>query len=199
MAKNTKYVIGESFKKILQRKPLNKITVTEIVSDCGVNRMTFYYHFKDIYDLLEWVCVEDAKKTLEGIDKYENWQEGLLKLFDNIRKNKSLVMNAYHSMSRDYIEMYIYRLTDNLFLDVVGEMDVDRVLSDKDKEFIASFYKYALLGIMLNWIEGDMKEDPEKIVKRITILVGNDLGGAIKRFSEAADSDGIGKSSSGRS
>jgi AcrR family transcriptional regulator len=60
MSKYTKLALGESLKRLLQKKPLSKITITEIVEDCGLNRMTFYYHFKDIYELLEWVCVEDA-------------------------------------------------------------------------------------------------------------------------------------------
>ena len=91
MSKHTKYALGESLKKILQKKPLNKITVTEIVNDCGVNRMTFYYHFHDIYDLLEWVCVKDAEKALEGKSYHSNWQEGLANLLSKVQENKEFV------------------------------------------------------------------------------------------------------------
>ena len=39
--------------------------------------MTFYYHFKDIYDLVEWVCIEDGKRALQDKKTYDTWQEGM--------------------------------------------------------------------------------------------------------------------------
>ena len=62
MPQFTKYALENSLKKLLLQKPLNKITINDITEDCGINRMTFYYHFRDIYDLVEWVCLEDAKR-----------------------------------------------------------------------------------------------------------------------------------------
>ena len=67
MSQTTKRALEASLKKLLLQKPLNKITINDITEDCGVNRMTFYYHFKDIYDLVDWIMVEDAAKALEGI------------------------------------------------------------------------------------------------------------------------------------
>lgn len=183
MSKYTKLALGESLKRLLQKKPLSKITITEIVEDCGLNRMTFYYHFKDIYDLLEWVCVEDAEKALAGRSSYLNWQEGMANIFKLILDNRSFVINAYQSMPRDYLERYIYRLTDALFISVIDELDKGQNLTPDDKEFIASFYKYAFLGIMLNWIDNGMKEDPEDIISRLSILVEGDLPSAVERFS----------------
>ena len=66
VAQTTKRALEASLKKLLLRKPLNKITINDITEDCGVNRMTFYYHFKDIYDLVDWILVEDATEALEG-------------------------------------------------------------------------------------------------------------------------------------
>ncbi len=183
MSKNTKHVLGESLKKLLQKKPLNKITVTEIVSDSGLNRMTFYYHFKDIYDLLEWVCLEDAKTAVEGLDNtYENWKEGLYKIFMLVHNNRPSVLHAYSALSRDYLERYIYRLTDTLFLTVINDLDASKSLEQKDKEFIASFYKYAFLGTVLNWIDNNMQEDPKVIIDRLSVLVENGLSGAMERI-----------------
>ena len=58
----TKEALEASLKKFLLKKPLDKITINDLTTDCGISRMTFYYHFKDIYDLVEWACLEDAKK-----------------------------------------------------------------------------------------------------------------------------------------
>lgn len=66
VAQTTKRALEASLKKLLVQKPLNKITINDITEDCGVNRMTFYYHFKDIYDLVDWIMVEDAQQAMEG-------------------------------------------------------------------------------------------------------------------------------------
>ena len=66
MSKLTKNSLEQSLKNLLKTKPLNRITINDLVEDCGISRMTFYYHFQDIYDLVEWSCLEDAKKALKG-------------------------------------------------------------------------------------------------------------------------------------
>ena len=75
MANTTKLALEAALKKELLMKSLDKITINELAEDCGISRMAFYYHFKDIYDLVEWVCVEDGTKALQGKKTYENWQE----------------------------------------------------------------------------------------------------------------------------
>ncbi len=65
MSQVTKRALEQSLKNLLLKKPLTKITINDIAEDCGINRMTFYYHFKDIYDLVEWSCLEDAKRALD--------------------------------------------------------------------------------------------------------------------------------------
>jgi probable dihydroxyacetone kinase regulator len=182
MSKYTKQALGESLKKLLQKKPLNKITVTEIVADCELNRMTFYYHFRDIYDLLEWVCKEDAEKALKNTHFSSDWKEGLAHIYDLLLRNKAFVLHAYHSLSRDYIERYLYRITDALFVGLINEIDKDKRLDLKDKEFIASFYKFAFLGITLNWIENEMQDEPKDILKRLSILVEDNIPSAVDRF-----------------
>lgn len=77
-------------KKLLLQKPLNKITINDITEDCGVNRMTFYYHFKDIYDLVDWILVEDASKILEGRQSFETWNEAFLDFCSGCRRTRPL-------------------------------------------------------------------------------------------------------------
>lgn len=175
MSNITKRALEASLKNLLLHKPLNKITVGDIANDCGINRMTFYYHFKDIYDLIEWSCVEDATKALEGKKTYDTWQEGFLNIFNAVLDNKPFIMNVYRSVSREQIEMYLYKLTYNLLIDVVNEKSVGMAVSDEDKKFIADFYKYAFVGIMLNWIRNNMKEEPKQIVDRLSVLINGNI------------------------
>ena len=75
MLNTTKIALEASLKKFLKKKPFDKITIADLTEDCGISRMAFYYHFKDIYDLVEWVCVEDGKKALRDKKTYDTWQE----------------------------------------------------------------------------------------------------------------------------
>ena len=182
MSQTTKRALEASLKNLLLKKPLDKITVKDLTDDCGINRMTFYYHFKDIYDLAGWSCVEDAAKALEGKKTYDTWQEGLLQIFGAVEENKPFIMNAYHSLSRERVETYLYRLTHDLVIGVVEEKAAGMPVRPEDKEFIADFYKYALVGLMLDWIKKGMKEDPDALVERLSILVHGDITKALNSF-----------------
>ena len=102
MSQTTKRALENSLKNIMLQKPFNKITISDITEDCGISRMTFYYHFKDIYDLVEWACMEDAQKALEGNKTYDTWQKGFLNIFQEVKENKAFILNVYRSVSREH-------------------------------------------------------------------------------------------------
>ena len=180
MSQITKRALAASLKNMLLKKPLNKITINDIAEDCGINRMTFYYHFKDIYDLVEWTCEEDAAKALEGKKTYNTWQQGFLNIFYAVLENKPFIMNVYRSVSREQVEIYLYRVTYDLLIGVVNERSANMSVSEDDKKFIADFYKFAFVGIMLEWIKNDMKADPKQIVDRISNLIHGDITRALE-------------------
>ena len=180
MSQITKRALAASLKNMLLKKPLNKITINDIAEDCGINRMTFYYHFKDIYDLVEWTCEEDAAKALEGKNTYNTWQQGFLNIFYAVLENKPFILNVYRSVSREQVEIYLYRVTYDLLSGVVNERSANMSVSEDDKKFIADFYKFAFVGIMLEWIKNDMKADPKQIVDRISNLIHGDITRALE-------------------
>lgn len=182
MAQFTKYALENALKRLLLEKPLNKITVSDITEVCGINRMTFYYHFKDIYDLVEWSCLEDAKKALEDKKTSDTWQQGFVQIFLAVRENKPFIMNVYRCVSREMVEKYLSPLTENLLMGVINELSSNMVVRDEDKAFIAQVYSYAFVGLMLDWIKGEMQDDPEALVSRFARVLHNDISGALNRF-----------------
>lgn len=183
MSQITKRALEESLKKMLLKKSVNKITISDITEDCGINRMTFYYHFKDIYDLIEWSCMEDAAKALAGKKTYDTWQEGFLQIFQAVLENKLFIENVYQSVSREQVENYLYTLTYNLLIGVVQEKSVGMKVSDADKAFIADFYKFAFVGLMLDWIKNGMKKNPQQIIDRLSTLIEGDIIRALNKYS----------------
>ena len=182
MANMTKKALENSLKKLLKEKPFDKITIADITEDCGISRMAFYYHFQDIYDLAEWVCIEDGKQALKDKKTYDTWQEGMSQVFEAVIENKPFIMNIYHSVSKEKIENYLYKLSYQLIADVVEEKCVGDNIPEEGKQFIADFYKYAFVGIMLNWIKNDMKEDPRDIIDKLSVLISGDITRALKKY-----------------
>ena len=165
-----------------RKLPLNKITINDITEDCGVNRMTFYYHFKDIYDLVDWIMVEDAAKALEGRQSFENWTDAFLDILHQVQDNKVLVMNVYRSVSREQVEQYLYKLLDHMLRDFVDRSAQGFTVQDSDKQFIIDFYKYGFVGLALEWIRRDMKADPAIMAERLNTIMQGDLKRALQRF-----------------
>ena len=182
MSQITKRALEQSLKNLLLKKPLTKITVGDIADNCGINRMTFYYHFKDIYDLVEWSCLEDAKRALDEKKTYETWQQGLLQIFEAVQENKPFVLNVYRCVHREQVEKYLQPLVDRLLLDVINEEAGNMTVRDEDKEFIAQIYSYIFIGLMLDWIKDDMREDPQPIVDRLAQLMKGSMSAALSRF-----------------
>ena len=189
MSQVTKRALEASLKNLLLQKPLSKITISDITEDCGINRMTFYYHFKDIYDLVEWSCQEDASKALAGNKTYETWQQGFLQLFKAVQDNKPFIMNVYHSVSREQVENYLYQLTYDLLEGVVEEQAAGMSVRPEDKAFIANVYKYAFVGLMLDWIKHDMKGEPKQIIDRLDLVLHGSITAALGRFRLDVPSD----------
>lgn len=182
MSQVTKRALEQSLKNLLLKKPLTKITINDIAEDCGINRMTFYYHFKDIYDLVEWSCIEDARKALEDNTTHDTWQQGLLQIFEAVRDNKPFVMNVYRCIHKEQVEKYLNPLVDHLIMGVVEEEGAGMTVREEDKSFISRVFSYIFIGIMMDWIKNDMREDPQEIVERLSRLIQGSISEALLRF-----------------
>ena len=182
MSQITKRALEQSLKNLLLKKPLTKITVSDIADDCGINRMTFYYHFKDIYDLVEWSCLEDAKRALDEKKTYETWQQVLLQIFEAVEENKPFILNVYRCVHREQVEKYLQPLVDQLILGVINEETGNMTIRDEDKQFIAQIYSYIFIGLMLDWIKDNMREDPQPLVDRLARLIKGSMSEALSRF-----------------
>lgn len=184
MSQTTKRALAASLKNMLKEKPLDKITIVDIVEDCEVNRQTFYYHFQDIYDLIEWIYLSEAMKAIKDKKTYATWQDGFFQIFEYVEQNKQFVLSTYHSVSREHLESFLYQETYRLLRDVVEEQAAGLSVREDNKAFIANFYKYGFVGLVLEWIGNGMKEDPLKIIERLDIVIHGDIAKALHGFSK---------------
>jgi probable dihydroxyacetone kinase regulator len=191
MSQITKTALAASLKKISETTPIDRITVTQIVDDCGVNRQTFYYHFNDIYDLVAWIYQKDTMETIGEKKTYDTWQNGFMNVFKYVLANRSFVLRTYYSSCRQHLLDFLYKEVYTLLLGVVNECAEKFSVREEDKAFIANFYKYAFVGIVFEWIENDMYQKPEIIVGQISTLVEGDIFKALERFGRKKSSPEI--------
>lgn len=170
MSDLTKQALIASFKKLLETEPFDKITISDITNDCGLSRQTFYYHFRDIFDMIRWIYNSESLNEIGGRGGYGTWQDKIRELFDYTLNNKSLILGTFNSKCRNDLVGYYMDVSIRKISDIV-EMKSDGDIAEKDKKFIASVYAYAFVGIMVDWISDGMKESSEEMVDRVYKIV----------------------------
>jgi len=175
MSQLTEKALAKSLKNLMNTTPLSKITVNDIVNDCGVNRRTLYYHFHDIYELLEWIFKTEVHDAIGENRTYKTWKKGFKQLLEYLKGNEKMVLNTYHSIGREYLEFHLYNEVFNLVYGVINELSEDKNISEKGKKFITDFYKFAFVGLLLEWIKSNMKDPPEEIVENLDKIISGDM------------------------
>ena len=184
MAQFTKRAIVESFLKLLNQKPLDKITVKEIVDDCGINRNTFYYHFEDIRALLAFVVDAEVEQVITDNADVESLEEGFIEGAKFALTNRRAVYHIYNSVNSDELDRYLNGMAEEIMRRLVDKMDIDKSVSNTDKELIIHFYKYGMVGMMKAWVSEGMKADPEQLIRSIGDLLDGTVAATLNRSRE---------------
>ena len=180
----TKYAIKISFMKLLNKKPLSKITVKDIVEDCGINRNSFYYHFSDIPSLIEEIFTEETDKLIQSQTESDTNFDCLLSAIDFALENKTAMMHIYNSANRELFEQYLNRVSQHAVARYIDAVSGNYNISDNDKEVIAMYYKSLLVGFVLDWLCGGMKYDLSIKLRRICELFDGSMENAFKNSSK---------------
>lgn len=181
MAQFTKRAIVESFIRLLNEKPLDKITVKEIVDDCGINRNTFYYHFEDIRALLTFVIDAEVERVIAKHESVASLEEGFIAAANFALSNKRAVYHIYNSVSREELERYLNSIAEDVMRSMVEGIEESKNVEEEDRELIIHFYKSGLVGMATGWIGEGMKAEPEQLIRRIGSLLQGSVLEALKR------------------
>lgn len=174
MSRFTKNAIIATFIDLLGEKPLSKITVTDIVTRCGVNRNTFYYYFQDIYAVLDELLLRESQKILDAGNNFESWQEGLIEAAAFALNNKKAIFHIYNSLSRQQLEKYFNTITDSVLRVFVKSQAEGLSVPEEDIDLISRFYTYALTGMIFEWLNKGMPYDVKEYIRHIgDIFEGN--------------------------
>ncbi len=132
--------------------------------------------------MVEWCCLEDAQKALQENRLHDTWQEGFIQIFYTIKENKSFFANVYHCIDREHVEHYLKPLVDKLLMGVVEEESKGLIARDEDKAFIANIYSYIFIGLTLDWIKNDMREEPEEVILKLAKAIQGSFRQSLEHF-----------------
>ena len=170
MANLTEKAIKASALKLLNEKPINQITIKDIVEDCGINRNSFYYHFRDLPSLIEGMVTEQAEQIISEHSSINSLEECLDAAISFAMNNRKAAMHIYNSVSRDIYEQYLWRVCEYVVTTYIDNVFSESGISVSDKEVIINFYKCACFGQILDWQRNGMKSDVKKQFMRLCEL-----------------------------
>lgn len=167
----TEQKIVQVFGDLLQEMPLNKITVRELVERCGINRNTFYYHFQDIPSLLERILKERADQMIQNHGKPNSVLECIFLLADYGERHRQAALHIYHSLSREAIVRNLEEVALYIVTEYVDSAARDYSVQPEDRAVLIQYYKCTFVGIILDWLNDEMRYDLRYAAKRVCYLL----------------------------
>ena len=177
MSNLTKKAVLVAFGELIEEKPFNKITITDLTKKCGLNRMTFYYHFDNIYELMIWGLEMQMHEASKDCVNYENWKTGYLRIFYFALEHKKYIKKIFQTIEQEHLEHYLNKIAERMVISVIDDKIGDKVIDEDDRMFTAQICSHVLIGTLVSWVSRGMKEDPEIMVKR----TGRLLDGMIEK------------------
>lgn len=156
----TERVIAAAMKQLMQQKYLEDISVGEIIAESKISRNTFYYHFRDKYDLVNWIFRSEVPFAADTLSE-GNWQETLYRTCAYLRENRAFYTNALRLTGQNSLQEYLIAYLTAQMHDEFYRAAKARhhAVPEKELEFAARFYAYAVVGLVAQWARDGMRED----------------------------------------
>lgn len=176
----TKTAIIEAFQQVLEEMPINKITVKSIVERCGINRNTFYYYFESIPELVEYHLTAMADQLLDSFHE-PNPREELDRVVNYFVQRKKSVLHIYRYFPREQLLPMLDKIAVYVIERSIKRATAEAPISEEDLTVLARFFKCALVGGLLDWLEAGMNYDMNTMVDRLCELMEGATHNAIEK------------------
>ena len=170
MGDTTKQQITDSFKRLLESRPYDDITISDITDGCQMSRQTFYYHFKSMFDIVKWCYADEAARDRHNLIGYGTWAEKLKQAFVYTVNLRSIIISVYNSRSIQTLLDYYLDEARRRIGDII-DLRSDGRLQQGDRDFFVNALSFAFLGIIVKWLDGGMKESPDVLIRRLEAVM----------------------------
>ena len=166
----TKRAIKEAFMKLLNEQPLSRISVRDIVEECGINRNSFYYHFRDIPSLIEEIVKDSADALISKYPSIATVDDAAEAAFRFTLDNKRAVNHICNSVNRNIYEQYLMHICEYVVTTYFDTVFGGDGITERDRQTIILFVKCEIFGLTVDWINTGMSEDAIVKLKQILSL-----------------------------
>lgn len=180
MPKNeqTKILIAQTIKKLVLEKQLDKISVQDIIDCCGINRKTFYYHFRDKQQLVCWIFDFDVAKLIE----VENNDKLTTKIINYMYLNRDFYVAALTSETQNNLRDHLYKQCYSECKDEIVTILGDRYMTAKDIDLLTRYFSNAVIGCLVQWAMEGMATKPEEYEMNFSPITSDCLKFIIDRY-----------------
>lgn len=181
-SQRTKTQLGQALKDLVSVKPLDKISIKEITDSCHMNRQTFYYHFEDIYDLMEWLLQKEAFSIITQHQGSQLWERGVKDLFKYLHDNKAFCRNSIKALGNEYLYRFFYDDLYQLVYRTIDDLRLDIPISDDEIAFTAQYHVLSFASLLTAWISGVVEQEPEELCAYFQQLIEDQMRGVGARY-----------------
>lgn len=171
----TKQAIAAGVKDLMMTKPFSSISVSDIARRCHINRNTFYYHFRDKYDVITWIFYNEITPIVSGGMHADCWSDSLFALCRTMQENRAFYLNALSVAGQNSFTQCLLEFYQSLVANLLHNADQSGSLSSEDVRFVSRFYAYALIGTILEWAKEGMNADPAPFIRRLERMINGEL------------------------
>lgn len=183
-SETTCQAISGALKQLMTQKPLERITVAEIMDTCGMRRQHFYYYFTDIYDLLRWTFEKEALELLQQQQGVSPWQDGFLHLFQYINQNRAVCLCALDSLGKESLKRLLEADVSSIVDRAVRQAAVENGLPahSPEVEVVICLVTIMMAGAVESWLRGELTQTPEELTRRIDMMFQDYIRGVALRL-----------------
>ena len=168
-SEQTKRALAEGLKIALCSQEFDQITVADITECSEVSRNTFYYHFRDKQELVDWIFRTDLGPVLRDIRPDRTWEEALMELLARLERNKNFYAGILCNQGQDHFSSCLFEDCVQMIRNLKGRRAEE--LSLEEQEMAARFYAHAVIGLAMAWIRGRIQAEPVEIVTMLQKLL----------------------------
>jgi probable dihydroxyacetone kinase regulator len=167
-------LLAESFKELALQRPIEKITIKEITDRAGVIRPTFYNHFQDKYELLEYIISMELLEPIRPLLQNGMINEALVLLFTNIEKDREFYIQAARLEGQNSFESIARGCVKEILLEILdGQEDRKDAVRFEwlTAERVADYYALTMCSVAITWIRGGLTISAKELAEIYTYMM----------------------------
>lgn len=175
-----KYRLAEAMKTCMRTMPVEKITVKEIVQECGTTRQTFYRYFLDKYDLINWYFDKILLESFEHMGAGKTVYEGLCKKFQYIEEEKLFFKAAFRNDQQNCLREHDFQLILAFYTRQIEEKTKEPI--SENLRFLLEMYCQGSIYMTVQWVLGERKSTPQEMAKALVSAMPSELYDVMKQL-----------------